>query len=80
MVGADADCVVQGGVRVKPITVYCAYCHRPLRSGVGRVKGYLETCIRQPVLVRRAFQNGDGYYWFYDGNGVMECSTEVVCP
>lgn len=61
------------------ITVYCAHCLRPLARELRRVKARTEACIREPVFVPKVSESGLRYL-HYDGNGEMQCSTEVVLP
>lgn len=61
------------------ITVYCAFCHRPLaRQFEGsRLKERTEACIRERVAKREKWPNGDAY-WLIDGSCEVQCSTVTI--
>lgn len=64
---------------MKPITVYCAHCHRPLlnHNRFDRITVRTEACLRQQVFVR--ITKGGQSCWYSDGSEV-ECSVVEVLP
>lgn len=64
-------------MKLKPITVYCAHCWRPLARRLLSVKVRTETCER--VLVwQRVVTKGGNTYW--ESDGAQMCSVEVLFP
>lgn len=68
---------------MKRITVYCAFCHRPLAGQRLGLRRATDTCRRQPVFQRQLVwyfrRNGaqTSYYIGINSDGAMECTVEV---
>jgi hypothetical protein len=68
---------------MKQITVYCAFCHRPLAGQRLGLRQATDTCRRQPVFKRKflGYFHVEGTripYWAWtNSDGVMECTVEV---
>jgi hypothetical protein len=67
---------------MRPITIYCAFCWRPVWSQFKKIRHRTETCQRVPIFryIRLKSQSGDYTGLMINDDGEMRCSVLVLEP